>query len=75
VALGFLTSPEYETDLVQGTAFQYAPLWEGFYPEFLHRSADPAGLSAWVRALQSGTSDQAVLAGILGSPEGYRDWS
>jgi predicted outer membrane repeat protein len=75
VALEMLTSPEYETDLVNGEAFHYAPLWEGFYPEFLHRAADPTGLAGWVAALRSGMSDQAVLAGILGSAEGYRDWS
>jgi hypothetical protein len=75
VALAFLTSQEYQTDLVNGGAFHYAPMWEGFYAEFLHRAAEQTGLADWVAALRSGMSDQAVLAGILGSPEGYQDWS
>jgi hypothetical protein len=74
-ALGFLTSREYNADLVNGGPLQYAPLWEGFYPELLHRAADPTGLAGWVAALQNHVTDQAVLAGILGSPEGYRYWS
>jgi hypothetical protein len=74
-ARAFLTSREYETALVNGGPFNSAPMWEGFYPEFLHRPADPAGLAAWVAALQNGMSDQTVLAAILGSAEGYRDWS
>jgi hypothetical protein len=75
VAMNFLTSQEYETDLVNGGPFHYAPMWEGFYPEFLRRAADPTGLAGWVAALRSGVSDQAVLASILGSAEGYQDWS
>jgi len=74
-ALSFLTSREYDTDLVNGGTFNYAPMWQGFYPEFLHEAAQPAILSGWVGALQNGMSDQAVLAGILGSPAGYADWS
>ena len=71
-----MTSLEYDTDLVNGGPFHYAPVWQGFYPAFLLRAAEPAGLDGWVGALQSRSlSDQAVLAGILGSPEGYRDWS
>jgi hypothetical protein len=35
----------------------------------------PAGLEGWVNALQSGTTDQEVLAGICGSPEGFAKWS
>jgi hypothetical protein len=74
-ALQFLTALEYDTDLVDGGPVHYAPMWQGFYSGFLHRAAEPAGLSGWVGALQGGMSDQAVLAGTLGSPEGYRDWS
>jgi hypothetical protein len=74
-ALDLLTSLEYDTDLVNGGSPHYAPMWQGFYPEFLSRGAEPAGLSIWVGALQKGMSDQAALAGILGSPEGYGDWS
>jgi hypothetical protein len=75
VALDLLTSREYDTDLVNGGPFSYAPMWQGFYPEFLHGPAQPAVLSSWLVALQSGMSDQSVLAGILGSPAAYADWS
>src|SRR5262249_20972797 len=59
VAIDFLTSTEYRTDLVTG-----------YYNEFLGRAPDSAGLNEWVAALKSGSTDQHVLAGILGSPEG-----
>jgi Domain of unknown function (DUF4214) len=64
VATAFLTSQEYRTDLVQ---FDYTT--------FLLRSADSGGLTTWVNALNVGATDQQVLAGIFGSPEGYRLWS
>jgi uncharacterized delta-60 repeat protein len=64
VAMGFLTSTEYRTDLVDAD-----------YTKFLLRSAEPAAQAAWVQALASGMSDQAVLAGIFGSAEGYAKWS
>jgi parallel beta-helix repeat protein len=64
VAIGFLTSTEYRTDLV-----------EADYNLYLGRSADSTGLANWVAALQAGATDQAVLAGILGSAEGFRMWS
>src|SRR5262249_50661604 len=41
----------------------------GLYTQFLHRTADEAGLTSWVNALKAGTTDAQVLAGIVGSPE------
>jgi parallel beta-helix repeat protein len=64
VAVGFLTSQEYRTDLVQSD-----------YTTFLHRAADPGGLAHWVNALNAAFTDQELLAAILGSPEGYQLWS
>jgi hypothetical protein len=64
VAVDFLTSTEYRTDLVTG-----------YYNEFLGRAPDTAGLNGWVGALAAGATDQEVLAGILGSPEGFNKWS
>ncbi|HZZ82396.1 MAG TPA: DUF4214 domain-containing protein, partial [Gemmataceae bacterium] len=64
VAVGFLTSQEYRTDLVQND-----------YMTFLLRAADPGGLTFWVHALNAAFTDQEVLAEILGSPEGYQLWS
>lgn len=80
VATAFLTSQEYDTDLLVGVPWNpaYNPTtdWGGYYAEFLLRSADPNGLAGWLAALQAGTTDQTVLAGILGSvPEGYGKWS
>lgn len=64
VAIGFLTSHEYRTDLVQND-----------YLTYLNRAADPGGLTTWVNALNAAFTDQELLATILGSPEGYKLWS
>jgi hypothetical protein len=64
VAVAFLTSQEYRTDLVQND-----------YATFVLRAADADGLAHWVNALNAGATDQAVLAAIFGSPEGYQLWS
>jgi hypothetical protein len=64
VAVAFLTSQEYRTNLVQAD-----------YLTFLLRPADSGGLAAWVNALNAGATDQQVLAQIFGSPEGYQLWS
>jgi hypothetical protein len=59
VAMGFLTSQEYRINLV-----------DSYYTQFLHRT-DPSGAAGWANALAAGMTDQAVLARIFGSPEGY----
>jgi hypothetical protein len=64
VSAGFLTSQENRMNLVLAD-----------YMTFLLRPADPAGLAAWVNALNAGAGDQDVLAGIFGSPEGFQLWS
>jgi hypothetical protein len=58
VAGAILNSAEAETDQVQG-----------FYNEFLHRPADPAGLNGFVTALQQGEAAEQVIASIVGSDE------
>ena len=59
VAFQVLSSTEYRTDLVQS-----------YYSQFLHRSADAAGLTSWVnQGLAQGMSDQVVIAGVVSSPE------
>ncbi|SFB33364.1 DUF4214 domain-containing protein [Cellulomonas marina] len=60
VARGFLYSTEHLTDVV-----------DGYYREYLHRPADPAGAAGWVRAIQAGERSERIIAGILASPE-YR---
>jgi uncharacterized repeat protein (TIGR03803 family) len=77
-ALSFLTSTEYRTDLLNGGPwFTYNLLtnWGGYYPEFLRHSADSGSLNYFLGQFQAGVSDQAVLAAIFGSPEGYQIWS
>ena len=64
VSSAFLTSQEYRTNLVQAD-----------YMTFLLRTADSGGLAAWVNSLNAGATDQDVVAGIFGSPEGYQLWS
>src|SRR5262249_8894274 len=51
-------SQEFRTDQV-----------EAFYQTFLHRSADPQGLAAWVQVLAAGGTLEQVQAGIAGSAE------
>jgi uncharacterized delta-60 repeat protein len=58
VAAQLLASPEAEQDLVAADYLQY-----------LHRQADPTGLSGWLSHLQQGMSDQALAANLLGSDE------
>jgi Domain of unknown function (DUF4214) len=78
VALEFLTSTEYRTDLLNGgpwTAYNPLTNWGGYYPEFLHRTADPGGLNYFLGQLMLFMDDEPVLAAIFGSAEGYAIWS
>jgi hypothetical protein len=45
---------------------------EGIYPLMLSRPLDPAGASFWGGVLRSGASVNAVLAGVAGSDEFFR---
>jgi hypothetical protein len=49
---------EYRQDLV-----------ESYYQTYLHRSADPGGLSASVAALANGVTDEMLISVIVSSPE------
>jgi hypothetical protein len=64
VSVAFLTSTEYRTNLITLD-----------YNLYLGRNPDPTGLAGWLTALNNGATDQMVLAGILGSPEGFTKWS
>ena len=58
VALTIESSPEFRDNLVQS-----------FYTLFLHRAADPAGLSGFVGALGVSSTTEQVEAAIAGSTE------
>jgi hypothetical protein len=58
VVTAIVTSAEYRQNLVQS-----------YYQRFLHRTAEPGGLAAWVADLQGGARDEAVIAGIISSQE------
>jgi hypothetical protein len=62
VALGFLTSAEYRSDLVQS-----------FYQTYLKRTATSAEIAGWVSGLNGGDTDEQVQAGFLSSAEFYDD--
>jgi len=64
VALAFLTSTEYQADLINAD-----------YVQFLGRPVEAAGLEFWMAALSSGMTDQTLLSEILGSSEGFNKWS
>ncbi len=46
---------------------------QGFYQTYLHRAADPAGMSALVGGLERGLRDETALALLLGSDEYFAD--
>jgi hypothetical protein len=48
---------------------------QSFYQANLGRAPDPVGLAGWVSLLQMGATDEAVQAGILGSPEAFANRS
>jgi Bacterial Ig-like domain (group 3)/Domain of unknown function (DUF4214) len=58
VSMGFLLSTEHLSTVVNG---QYVAL--------LHRDLDPIGQATWVRILQAGGRDEAIIAGIVASKE------
>jgi len=60
VATLFFASTEYRINLVRSD-----------YDFALNRPADADGLLGWVGFLQSGGTDQALLANLLGSSEGF----
>jgi hypothetical protein len=53
-----VTSAEADTDIVQAD-----------YELYLHRPADPAGLSAFVGAMEQGVTEEVIVAEIVGSSE------
>jgi hypothetical protein len=63
LTLGIGTAP--------GKAFgcEYTDLVQSWYHRYLHRDADPCGLTNWVGQLRFGATPEAVQAGILGSEE------
>ena len=83
VAMGFLTGTEYQQDLVAGVGWTSAQpttnppssYFQGYYLTYLRQQGDPNGVAYWLLQLQAGVADQRVLAGILGSTEGFNKWS
>jgi len=62
VAMVVLTSPEYRSDVIAAD-----------FEQFLHRPADAGDLSSWVAVMNSGFTDQEIIAGIIGSTEFSND--
>jgi subtilisin family serine protease len=60
IALGFLISAE-----------QLSTVIDGHYQHLLGRGIDPTGRAGWVTAIQQGTRLEAVIGGIVASPEYY----
>jgi hypothetical protein len=67
VIRGFLTSAEYQATHVTDISFV-----NGLYAQILGRTSDPAGQAAWLEALQSGLSRQALAQDFLTSAEADR---
>jgi hypothetical protein len=73
VAAGFISSAEFQTRF-PGASENATAFVTQLYANVLHRAPDPAGLSGWVSALNSGTQTQAqVLVGFSESPENQND--
>jgi hypothetical protein len=62
IALDVLTSDEAMARVVTG-----------LYEQFLHRSPSPSDLQTFVAALQSGATDEDVIADLVGSDEYFAD--
>ena len=60
VSMGFLLSTERLNTVVAG-----------YYWELLDRDVDAAGQASWVRILQAGGRDEAIVGGIIASDEYY----
>ena len=58
IAFALLSSPEYFNDIVRN-----------FYTKYLHRVPGQPEVNGWVGALQRGLSDEAIIAGLIASPE------
>jgi subtilisin family serine protease/subtilisin-like proprotein convertase family protein len=58
IALMFLNSPEYQSDLINSV-----------YEKLLHRQADPGGLSFWIGEMQAGLPIETIMEAIAGTPE------
>ncbi len=61
IAVGFATSAERESLIVQGD-----------YQQYLGRAAGAAEVAAWVRAFGLGVRNEQIVAGFVGSQEYFR---
>ena len=59
---GILDSAEHESQLISA-----------WYQKFLHRPADSGGLRLFQTAMSHGSSDEVVIANIVGSAEYLAD--
>ncbi|MCQ2529608.1 MAG: DUF4214 domain-containing protein [Saccharofermentans sp.] len=64
VASGFFFSPEFTNKNLDNTEYV-----KTLYRTFMDREADPAGLQAWVKALDEGATREKVFDGFTMSPE------
>lgn len=60
IAAAFTTSSEYISDLVGS-----------LYQQYLNRPAEPAALTGWTSAIQSGATEQTLAATLVASNEFY----
>jgi hypothetical protein len=62
VATAIIDCAEHAQDLVNG-----------FFETYLHRPADPGSLNTFANKLLNGTTEEAVIAALLVSPEYFAD--
>ena len=62
IALGFTTSQEHETNVV-----------EADYQQYLGRSASSAEIQYWVNVFLNGAINEQVIAGFISSQEFFQD--
>jgi hypothetical protein len=72
VAQGVVGSAEYQAAHAGENDTQFVSV---LYQKLLGRSADPAGLSGWTKAMGAGMSRGDAAAGIADSPEAKQHWS
>jgi hypothetical protein len=61
-------SPEYYSNLVFNASTN-----TGYYETYLRRAANSGEESFWINQLQSGMTDETMIASLVGSPEYYND--
>ncbi|HUY32914.1 MAG TPA: DUF4214 domain-containing protein, partial [Pirellulales bacterium] len=71
VAQGIFESDERLNAIIAGGQLGDLPAYQGYYPQYLLRPADAAGLAYWKGVWKQNGGPDNVISGMIGSPEFY----